>query len=107
MRQQRVFEATAAARARKIPKSLGGGGETGLVNPRAQEPPLSKWSSAARELASHRMRVADLLSQEDESDNEALTASQVPVVREVKEEAAVAVGVYPIGVGDVSLVFRS
>jgi hypothetical protein len=101
MRQQRVFEATAATRARKIPKSLGGGGETGVMNPREQQPPPSKWSAAARELASHRMRVAELLSQEDESDNEALTASQVPVVREVKEEAALAVGVYPIGVGEV------
>jgi hypothetical protein len=101
MRQQRVFEATAATRSRKTPKSLGGGGETGLMNPREQQPPLSKWSAAARDLASHRMRVAELLSQEDEIDNEALTASHVPVIRELKEEAALAVGVYPIGIGEV------
>lgn len=101
LRQQRVLQATAASRARKTPKSLGGGGETELLHSRQQQPPLSKWSAAARELASHRMRVAELLSQEEQSDDEAVTASQVPIVKEFKEEAALALGVYPIGVGEV------
>lgn len=101
MRQQRMLKATARTRASKTAKSLGGGGMTEVVHPRQRQQPLSKWSAAARELASHRMRVADLLSQEAESDNEAMVASQVPLVQDIKDEAAVVVGVYPVGVGDV------
>ena len=41
------------------------------------------------------------MSQEEQSDDEAVTASQVPIVKEFKEEAALALGVYPIGVGEV------
>lgn len=101
LRQQRMLQATAASRARKTNKSLGGGGETELLHSRQQQPPLSKWSAAARELALHRMRVAELFSHEEQSDDEAVTASQVPIIKELKEEAALAVGVYPIGVGEV------
>lgn len=99
-RQQRVLEATAAARARKTPKSLGGGGET-EKHPRQLQPPLSKWSAAARELASHRIRVDKMLSEEVENDEAAMVASKVPIVKQIKEEAALAVGVYPVGVGEV------
>jgi hypothetical protein len=110
VRSQRVFEATTSARRRKIPTSLGGGGETAaeaggagetpLADARIEKP-LSKWSAAARELSAHRMRVSAMIADEEETDEQAYVASRVPLIRDAKEEAALAVGIYPIGVGEV------
>lgn len=112
-RHVQVFEATKEKRHRKAPTSLGGGGGKHLyttvtlaaaggeaVGPHPRQRVEGRWSVAARELAEHRLRVTEMISLEAAKNEEAVMASEVPYRQLSKEDAAVATGIYPIGVGE-------